>query len=97
MSANIEVEVVFPSAVPQYRVLDLGVACKRDAKLFLLGGGPWAASRRAWCEVADINEGRLHRRVRAILKGEAEIETGKWRSGRKSPRRSVNSAGGVTP
>lgn len=41
---------------------------KRDAKLFLFAkDGDWAASRRAWCAVADINEAWLRRRVRGII------------------------------
>lgn len=44
---------------------DMTLVDKRDAKLFLFAkDGAWAASRRAWCGVADIEEGWLQRRVR---------------------------------
>ena len=60
---------------------------QRDAELFLFAkDGAWAASRRAWCEVADIEEAWLRVRVRAILDGEASIDAGQSRRGAQRRR-----------
>jgi len=51
---------------------------KRDARLFLFAKtGPWAASRKAWCSEADIDESWLRRRLQGIIAGNVKVETGR--------------------